>query len=50
MIEAAIATGDAAKVQTVVDLAKQTNPDEAAAIDQIHGTFLARQQELAAAA
>ena len=49
MIEAAIATGDAAKVQTVVDLAKQTNPDEAAAIDQIHGTFLARQQELAAA-
>lgn len=49
MIDAAIATGDTAKVQTVVDLAKQTNPDDALEIDELHGVFLARQQEIAAA-
>lgn len=49
MIDAAIATGDAAKVRTVVDLAKQTNPDDIAEIDTLHGAFLARQRELAEA-
>ena len=49
MIDAAIATGDRAKVATVVELAKQTNPDDIAEIDALHGEFLARQRELAAA-
>lgn len=49
MIEAAIATGDSAKVATVVDLAKQTNPDDAAEIDELHRAFRDRQAELAAA-
>ena len=49
MIEAAIATGDRNKVATVVDLAKQTNPDAAAEIDELHRTFRNRQAELAAA-
>ena len=49
MIEAAIATGDRAKVATVVDLAKQTNPDDAAEIDELHRAFRDRQAELAAA-
>lgn len=49
MIEAAIATGDAGKVQTVVEIARQTNPADAAEIDALHGAFLARQAELVAA-
>jgi putative salt-induced outer membrane protein len=49
MIDAAIATGDAAKVRTVVDLAKQTNPDDIAEIDTLNGAFQAKQRELAAA-
>jgi putative salt-induced outer membrane protein len=49
MIEAAIATGDAAKVRTVVDLAKQTNPDDVAEVDALHGAFTAGQREIAAA-
>ena len=49
MIEAAVATGDPAKVATVVDLARQTNPDDAAEIDALHDRFKARQRELAAA-
>lgn len=49
MIEAAIATGDAAKVKTVVDIAKQTNPDDTAEIDGLQKAFLAEQRELAAA-
>ncbi|ANU07909.1 DUF481 domain-containing protein [Paraurantiacibacter namhicola] len=53
MIEAAIATGDADKVATVVELAKQTNPDDTAEIDAMHGAFLQQKEEearLAAAA
>jgi putative salt-induced outer membrane protein len=49
MIEAAIATGDPAKVQTVVELARQTHPDDTAEIDALHETFLASQREAAAA-
>ncbi|RGP39800.1 hypothetical protein BPTFM16_00074 [Altererythrobacter insulae] len=39
MIDAAIATGDKAKVDTVIDLAKQTNPDDAAELDTIQQAF-----------
>ncbi len=35
MIEAAIATGDKDKVATVVEFAKQTNPDDVAEIDAL---------------
>lgn len=49
MIDAAIATGEAAKISAVVDIAKQTNPDDIAEIDALHGVFLARQSEAAAA-
>lgn len=49
MIDAAIATGDAGKIRTVVDLAKQTNPDDKAEIDALHETFLVKQRELASA-
>lgn len=45
MIEAAIATGDAAKVKTVVELAKATNPDDGAAIDALNQSFLDRKRE-----
>ena len=49
MIEAAIATGDPAKVRTLVDIARQTNPDDAAEIDELNGAFLAEREEIAAA-
>lgn len=49
MIEAAIATGDAGKVQTVAEIARQTNPADVAEIDALQSAFLARQAELAAA-
>jgi len=49
MVEAAIATGDAAKVGIVVEIAKQTNPDDVAEIDALHAVFQTRQNELAAA-
>ena len=49
MIEAAIATGDAATVKTVVDIAKQTNPGDTAEIDALQRAFLDGQRELAAA-
>jgi putative salt-induced outer membrane protein len=49
MIEAAIATGDPAKVRTVVDIAKQTNPDDVAEIDALDGAFQTKQREIAAA-
>ncbi|MDC8754961.1 DUF481 domain-containing protein [Erythrobacter sp. sf7] len=39
MIDAAIATGDESKVRTVVDLAKQTNPDDVAEIDLLLTSF-----------
>ncbi len=49
MIDAAIASGDKAKVQTVIELAKQTNPDDVAEIDAIWASYNAEQQALAAA-
>ncbi|MEO0463597.1 MAG: DUF481 domain-containing protein [Pseudomonadota bacterium] len=39
MIDAALATGDEAKVRTVIDLAKTTNPDDAAELDAILASF-----------
>ncbi len=39
MIEAAIATGDEAKVATVVEIATQTNPGEVAEIDALNAGF-----------
>jgi len=39
MIDAAIATGDEAKVRTVADIAKQTNPAETAEIDALLADF-----------
>lgn len=50
IIDAAIATGDAAKVATVIDLARQTNPDDAEEIAALHEAFLTRQREIAAEA
>ena len=47
MIDAAIATGDEAKVRTVIELARQTNPDDAAEIDAILAAY---ETDLAAAA
>jgi putative salt-induced outer membrane protein len=49
MIAAAIATGDPSKVKTVVDIAKQTNPGDAAEIDTLQSAFLTRQSEIAVA-
>jgi putative salt-induced outer membrane protein len=49
MIEAAIATGDTGKVQTVVEIARQTNPADVAEIDALQSAFLAKQAEIAAA-
>ena len=46
MIDAALATGDEAKVATVIELAKTTNPDDAAELDAILARF---QTDLAAA-
>lgn len=53
MIDAAIATSDAAKVSTVIELAKATNPDDAAELDAILSAFqtdLAAKTEAEAAA
>ena len=48
MVEAAIATGDAAKVTTVAEIARQTNPDDIAEIDAMLQGFEQAQQALAA--
>lgn len=45
MIEAAVATGDEAKVTTVIELAKATNPHAAAEIDQLGKAFFAGKAE-----
>ena len=50
MIEAAIATDDAAKVSTVLDLARATHPDDAATIDAIEAEWKASQAAKHAAA
>ncbi len=39
MIDAAIATGDEAKVRTVIDLARTTNPEEGAELDSILAAY-----------
>lgn len=52
MIEAAIATGDKSKVATVIELARQTNPEDAAEIDTIEAAYktdLAEQDKARAA-
>lgn len=49
MIDAAIATGDAAKIAAVVEVAKQTNPADAEEIDGLHNAFLSARREMAAA-
>ena len=43
MIDAAIATGDAKKVETVLELARTTNPDEGEALDAIAAQWKASQ-------
>jgi putative salt-induced outer membrane protein len=53
MIDAAIATGDKGKVATVIELARQTNPQDAAEIDAIEATYktgLAQREKARAAA
>jgi len=50
MIDAAIATDDAAKVSTVLDLARTTHPDDAATIDAIEAEWKASQAAKHAAA
>lgn len=53
MIDAAIATGDKGKVATVLELAKQTNPDEIAEINALEAGFkvaVAKREEAAAIA
>ncbi|OJW76670.1 MAG: hypothetical protein BGO57_10440 [Sphingomonadales bacterium 63-6] len=47
MVDAAVATGDAAKVKTVIEIAKATNPADIAELDEIHGAFSRTQQEKA---
>lgn len=49
MIDAAIATGDETKVRTVVEIAKQTNPGDAAEIDAMLTSFEAKLAEAKAA-
>lgn len=49
MIEAAIASGDERKVQTVIDLARGALPDDKAELDALLGAFQAGRRELAAA-
>lgn len=49
MIEAAIATGDKAKVAAVVEIAKATNPADVAEIDGLNGAFRTQVAEREAA-
>ncbi len=45
MIDAAVATGDEAKVRTVIDLARATNPAAAAEIDALQAKFTTQREE-----
>ena len=47
MIDAAIESGDSAKVAVILDLARQTNPDDAGEIDAIRHAYEAEQAMLA---
>jgi putative salt-induced outer membrane protein len=49
MVEAAIASGDKAKVDAVISVATQTNPADAAELDAMRAGFQADQQRIAAA-
>jgi putative salt-induced outer membrane protein len=49
MVEAAIASGDKAKVDAVIAVARQTNPDDTAELDSLQAGFTAKQQRLAQA-
>jgi putative salt-induced outer membrane protein len=49
MIEAAIATGDRAKVATVIEIARQTNPADGAEIDALDAEFREKLARTAAA-
>lgn len=49
MIDAALATGDEAKVRTIIELAKTTNPADAAELDAILGDFETQLAEAAEA-
>nr|WP_246333024.1 DUF481 domain-containing protein [Sphingomicrobium lutaoense] len=49
MIDAAVATGDPAKVSVILDLARQTNPEERAELDAIAARFAEQQAARAAA-
>jgi len=48
MVDAAIATGDEKKVTTVIELARETNPDDGAELDTLLDGFRAQKRELAA--
>ena len=48
LIEAAIATGDEAKVRTVIDLARTTNPADSAELDAILDKGAQKARSLAA--
>lgn len=48
MVEAAIATGDPGKVDTVIAIARQTNPDGVAELDAMKASFDDAQRERAA--
>ncbi len=47
MVDAAIETGDPEKVKTVIELARQTNPDEGAELDALQAAFAEDQAKLA---
>ncbi|BBC72739.1 membrane protein [Altererythrobacter sp. B11] len=47
MIDAALATDDEAKVSTVIELAKATNPDDTAELDAVLKSFRDHKRELA---
>jgi putative salt-induced outer membrane protein len=49
MVDAAIASGDKAKVDAVISVARETNPGDAAELDALKAGFDAKQKELAQA-
>ncbi|MEO0690335.1 MAG: DUF481 domain-containing protein [Pseudomonadota bacterium] len=49
LIDAAMATGDEEKVNTVIDLAKTTNPDDVDELDALLASFQTEMEQLAAA-
>src|SRR5512138_3193333 len=47
MVEAAIESGDPAKVDAIISVAKQTNPDDEAELDAMKAAFEQHRKELA---